>query len=134
MFAGLEEEVDVTSEQFSFCRGISVRDVIHKHQDFSQTRGNNFSKPDFFVTRQGNPKFVIVLENSESMNSDGYWHFIRTALRNLITEDLPDYAEVGLVVFNTAAHIAHPLVQHGPAVQSLARQSLSLSIKAQPLR
>jgi hypothetical protein len=64
------------------------------------------------------------------MNSDGYWHFIRTALRNLITEDLPDSAEVGLVLFNTAAHIAHPLVKFGPAGQSHGRQSLSLSIKS----
>ena len=130
VFAGLEEELDVTSEHFSFCRGLSVIDVIYKHQDFSQAKKSNFTKPEFLVTRQGNPKIVIVLENSESMNSDGHWHFIRTALRNLITADLPDSAEVGLVVFNTAAHIAHPLVQLGPAGQSDARQSLSLSIKS----
>ena len=120
----------MTSQQYTLCRGLSAKQVIANHEDFYNMKAENFTKPHFLIARQGNPRFVIALENSEAMNSKGQWHFVRTALRNLITEDLPDAAEVGLVMFNTAAHIAHPLVRLGHPEQSKARQSLSLQIKS----
>ena len=130
VFAGLRQESGVTSRHFSFCNGLSVRDVINRHEDFTGNISQVFTKPEFVVTMPGNPRFVIVVENSHVMDSDHQWHFIQTALRKLIIEDLPDSAEVGLVLFNKAAHIAQPLVQLSHHIHSPARQSLALRIKS----
>ena len=117
------------SQQYSRCWGRSAHEVILSHSDFTLSRSArpvNFSMPVFSVTRYTAPRYVIVLENSAMMGSQ--WDLVRTVVRNLIleTEYLPSSAQLGLVMFNSAAYTEHPLV---PLSQT-NRQSLSLSIRS----
>lgn len=130
VWAGLDDPLLVTSQQYARCRGKSSREVVMKHADFHGRRTVNFTKPSFKVTRSIIPKYVIVLENSVIMNTKEQWDFIRTATRNFILHGLPASAHLGIVLFNDAAHIAHPVVQLGDKEKSKARQSLSLQIKS----
>ena len=75
----------------------------------------NFMIPQFSITRQSpSPKYVLVLENSQTMNMQDNWDYICMASKKFIVHDLPDLALVGLVLFNEAAHIAYPISQLGP--------------------
>ena len=125
---GIEEPLLVTSQQYAQCMGQSAREVVMKHPDFHERRQVNFTAPKFKVTRFTSPKYVIVLENSVSMNTRGQWDLIRTACRNLILHGLPASAQLGIVLFNSGAHIAHPIVKLGDEEKSGSRQSLSLQM------
>ena len=56
---------------------------------------------------------MLLLENSRQMNSRGQWDFLRTASRDLVMRGLPPTAHLGVVLFNEAAHVAHPLALLG---------------------
>ena len=122
------------SQQMSRCWGRSSLEVILSHPDFSlasfsgqsQARPVNFSLPMFRLTRSSPPRYVIVLENSAMMGSQ--WDLVRTMAKNLILEPeyLPASAQLGLVMFNSAAYTEHPLVP----LSLTTRQSLSLSIRS----
>ena len=119
---------DVT-QQYSRCWGRSAHEVILSHSDFTLSRSArpvNFSMPVFSVTRYTAPRYVIVLENSAMMGSQ--WDLVRTVAKNLILEPeyLPASAQLGLVMFNSAAYTEHPLVP----LSLTSRQSLSLSIRS----
>ena len=120
-------------QQAARCWGQSSLEVITSHPDFSLTSFSgqtvtpvNFSLPVFRLTRSAPPRYVIVLENSAMMGSQ--WDLVRTVAKNLILEPeyLPASAQLGLVMFNSAAYTEHPLVPLSPT----ARQSLSLSIRS----
>ena len=102
------------------------------HPDFQGTRAisGNFSAPFFTVTRVGAPRYMLLLENSRQMNSRGQWDFLRTASRDLVMRGLPPTAHLGVVLFNEAAHVAHPLALLGEAGKSRTRQSVALQIKS----
>ena len=116
------------SVQQSRCWGRSARQVIKSHPDFvlSPALPINLTAPSMTVTRYSPPSYVIVLENSAMMGSQ--WDLVRTVVKNLILEPeyLPAAAQLGLVMFNSAAYTEHPLVPLTPA----ARQSVSLSIRS----
>ena len=87
------------------------------------------SKPEFIVTREISPKYVIVLENSIAMNLNNTWDLIKTALKKFINEDLDDpNIQVGLVLFNEAAYIARTVTKIGLRNQD-SRTSISVHIK-----
>ena len=81
------------------------------------------------MTKQSVPKYVIVLENSQTMNMRDHWDFIRTTCKKFIMHDLPDLAHVGLVLFNEDAHEAYPISRLGPVSGSQTRDGLAFSIK-----
>ena len=117
------------SQQYSRCWGRSAQDVIFSHPDFTLARPVipvNFTSPVFHVSRYSPPKYMIVLENSAMMGSQ--WDLVRTVVKNLILEPeyLPAAAQLGLVMFNSAAYTEHPLVP----LTAAARQSVSLSIRS----
>ena len=117
------------AQQYSRCWGKSAHEVILSHSDFTLSRNSapvNMSRPVLTITRYSPPRYMIVLENSAMMGSQ--WDLVRTVIRNLIleTEYLPSSAQLGLVMFNSAAYTEHPLV---PLSQT-NRQSLSLSIRS----
>ena len=130
VWAGLDHPLVVTSQQYARCKGQSAREVVMKHPDFRGRRTVNFTEPNLKFTRLTTPKYVIVLENSVIMNTKGQWDFIRTACRNFILHGLPASAHLGIVLYNDAAHIAHPIVKLGDKEKSKSRQSLSLQIKS----
>ena len=122
--------VSVASRQHSLCRGRSVRNVVLGHADFqSSLQAVNFTVPRFSVTRRSAPKYVVVLENSQAMNMRDHWDFIRTSLKKFMVHDLPDEAHVGLVLFNSAAHVAFPVSVLGPRASPKTRNGLAYSIK-----
>jgi len=122
--------VPLDSRHHAICRGKSVRDVILSHTDFTSKRSsNNFTIPRFSITKQTPPKYVIVLENSQTMNMRDHWDFIRTSAKKFIVHDLPASVHVGLVLFNDAAHIAHPISLLGTELTSKVRNGLAFSIK-----
>ena len=82
------------------------------------------------MTRVGAPRYMLLLENSRQMNSRGQWDFLRTASRDLVMRGLPPTAHLGVVLFNEAAHVAHPLALLGEAGKSRTRQSVALQIKS----
>ena len=127
IFGGVdqESELSITSDQFTMCEGKSAREVLESNPSFIELRSKKFTPPKFSVIKQSNPRFMIVLENTQSMNFKNSWRAIRTSLRSLIMEKLPDNAEVGIVLFNAAAHVAHHLTRLESPRQ---RQSLSLKI------
>ena len=125
------------SQHLARCWGRTSLEVILAHPDFSlvssfsggqtvQVTPVNFSLPVFRLTRSGPPRYVIVLENSAMMGSQ--WDLVRTMAKNLILEAeyLPASAQLGLVMFNSAAYTEHPLVP----LSAASRQSLSLSIRS----
>ena len=71
VWEGLEDPLLVTSQQYARCRGKSARAIIMKHPDFRGRRTVNFTEPSFKFTKLTTPKYVIVLENSVIMNTNG---------------------------------------------------------------
>ena len=124
--------ISVSSKHHAFCKGKSVKNVILSHKDFKSVdsqKSINFTIPRFMVTKQSAPKYVIVLENSQTMNMRDHWDFIRTTCKKFIMHDLPDQAHVGLVLFNDDAHEAYPISMLGPKTSPQTRDGLAFSIK-----
>ena len=124
--------VSVSSRHHAFCKGNNVKTVIMSHDDFKSldsSKAINFTVPRFTVTKQSAPKYVIVLENSQTMNMRDHWDFIRTTCKKFIMHDLPDHAHVGLVLFNDDAHEAYPISMLGPKTSPQTRDGLAFSIK-----
>ena len=103
--------------------------MVLSHPDFrgSGALSGNFSAPSFRLTRVGSPRYMLLLENSHRMNSRGQWDFLRTAARDLVMRGLPSNAHLGVILFNEAAHVAHPLALLG---EVRTRQSIALQIKS----
>ena len=103
--------------------------MVLSHPDFRGTGAlsGNFSAPSFRLTRVGSPRYMLLLENSHRMNSRGQWDFLRTAARDLVMRGLPSNAHLGVILFNEAAHVAHPLALLG---EVRTRQSIALQIKS----
>ena len=124
------EAAEAAARQQARCWGRTAAEVIFSHPDFTLARDHaapvNWSAPVVRHTRYSPPRYVLVLENSAMMGSQ--WDLVRTVVKNLILEPeyLPAAAQLGLVMFNSAAYTEHPLVPLTPA----ARQSVSLSIRS----
>ena len=123
--------ISVSSQHHALCLGQTVKNTILAHRDFeSESRQSiNFTIPRFTITKQAVPKYVIVLENSQTMNMRDHWDFIRTTCKKFIKHDLPDTAHVGLVLFNDNAHEAYPISMLGPKANPQTRDGLAFSIK-----
>ena len=133
VFTSLTAPSLVTGRQAALCQGRSARQVVLSHPDFRGPGAvitTNFSTPQFLVTQRAAPRYVLLLENSARMNSQGQWDFLRTAARDLVMSSLPAEAHLGIVLFNEAAHVAHPLAVVGEQGKSRTRQSLALQIKS----
>ena len=123
--------ISVASQHHALCLGQTVKKTILAHSDFQSEsqRSINFTIPRFTITKQAVPKYVIVLENSQTMNMRDHWDFIRTTCKKFIKHDLPDNAHVGLVLFNDNAHEAYPISMLGPKANPQTRDGLAFSIK-----
>ena len=102
------------SQQDAFCLGKSPLEVIRMHPDLkfgaklgAESEFESKVVPKFIVSRQEPPRYVLILENSQAMNRDNIWDLLRTATKKFIVHDLPSEAQLGLVLFNDGAHIAH---------------------------
>ncbi|CAL4177136.1 unnamed protein product, partial [Meganyctiphanes norvegica] len=90
------------------CQGKSAWDVIMASQDFKDKRNTatNSSEaliPKFYFVQAGEPRIIIVVEDTAVMNLQKRWDFIRKAVRRVVVYDMPDDTHVGVVVFNSVA-------------------------------
>lgn len=104
-----ETMLSVSSRQHSLCFGRTVKEVVLDHPDLvhSKAKVTKLPPPRFTISNAQAPKFVIVLENSLAMNNKEHWVLIEKALKKFIKHDLEPGVRVGLVLFNSGAHIAH---------------------------
>ncbi len=72
--------------------------------------------------------YLSVLENSEPMAVNNTWRHIRIALQKFINRDLPEEAQLGLVLFNEDAYIASSVTRLGNDPAS--RKSISVHIES----
>ena len=127
-----QHRIEPTSRQFAQCMGRTVNEVINMHLDFQNPVSTlvNYTTPRFKVTARTQPRIVLAIENSVEMNRRGQWDYIRTAAKKFILHDLAAEIELGLVLFNTDAYIAHPVTKLGANMVSSTRNSLAFSINS----
>ena len=125
-----QTRIEPTSRQFAQCMGRTAKEVVNMHPDFQNPVATlvNYTQPRFRVTRRTIPRLVLAIENSIEMDARGQWEYIRTAAKKFILHDLPENIELGLVLFNTDAYIAHPVTKLGASMVSPIRNSLAFSI------
>ncbi|RXG73685.1 Calcium-activated chloride channel regulator 2 [Armadillidium vulgare] len=66
------------------------------------------SDPAFKIVKEGNAKFVLVIEDTATMNLQSgkvkrRWEFLRKAVRRVVVYDIPDKSYVSVVSFNSVA-------------------------------
>ncbi|KAK7078693.1 hypothetical protein SK128_028560, partial [Halocaridina rubra] len=95
------------------CDGKSVWEVMRASPDFQNNRnvegGLRENEVSFQYIRSHNPRMVLLVENSNVMNVQKRWDFMRKAVRKFLTYDIPDGVSIGLVVFNSVANTRYPL-------------------------
>ncbi|KAB7506569.1 Calcium-activated chloride channel regulator 2 [Armadillidium nasatum] len=95
------------------CGAKSVWEVLRASQDFQNNRNvEGLSRPEnieFTYIRPKRPKMVLLVENTNVMNVQKRWDFMRKAVRKFVNYDVPDGFEIGLVVFASSASRKYPL-------------------------
>lgn len=95
------------------CSGKSVWEIIRASPDFQNNRnvegGLRESDLTLKYVRARLPRIVLLVEDTNVMNVQKRWDFMRKAVRKLVTYDVPDGYSVGLVVFDSMAATKYPL-------------------------
>ena len=129
--------LSVNSRQHSLCYGQTVMEIIEKHPDFTSSRVQKktmTAPPDtkFTIFKAQPPVYVLILENSMAMDHNDHWELIQKSAKKFILHDLADDARLGLVLFNSGAHVAHEIqelksgkIRRGLAVMIKNKFSLS---------
>ena len=104
------DEVAGPSKHGVLCQGRSVLQVIFSHPDFNSRSPRSVMEtmvttPFFDVVRQPKPKYVILIETSNSMSS--IWKWVRKSLQAFVKYELPDNTEIGIVSFNSDSEVRH---------------------------
>uniref|UniRef100_A0A2P2I9G5 Epithelial chloride channel protein-like n=1 Tax=Hirondellea gigas TaxID=1518452 RepID=A0A2P2I9G5_9CRUS len=101
------------------CDGKSVWEVLRASQDFQDSSNNNGRDVDSLATlRYVHPqrqRIVMLVDDTNVMNSQKRWDFMRKAVRKVMAYDIPDGFSVGIVVFDSRSKVKHhitPLVDH----------------------
>ncbi|KAB7508142.1 Calcium-activated chloride channel regulator 2 [Armadillidium nasatum] len=92
----------------ALCGGRSAWEIIEQNPDFIYGRNppSNASRaldPAFKIVKEGNAKFVLVIEDTATMNLQRRWEFLRKAVRRVVVYDIPDKSYVSVVSFNSVA-------------------------------
>ncbi|CAL4184007.1 unnamed protein product [Meganyctiphanes norvegica] len=117
------------------CQGKAAWEVIMSSQDFKDKRNipTNSSKaliPKLNFVQTGEPRIIIVVEDTAVMNLQKRWEFIRKALRRVVVYDMPDDIYVGVVVFNSVARTTASLAMMDSV--SDVRQRIGSSMPRNP--
>ncbi|CAL4125495.1 unnamed protein product [Meganyctiphanes norvegica] len=112
VFCSVEDHMpEAPTKHNAQCRGRPVWEVITQSKDFkygSEMPSNQSFAfvPSFHFTQDGPPRIVLVVEDTEVMNIQQRWEFLRKGIRRMMVYDVPDGARVGLIVFNSVARTA----------------------------
>lgn len=99
------------------CGGRSALEVIQSHEDFrSRGAASNGNvdvnlKPSLTLVRDPEPRYVIVLETTTSLDAHGQWKWINKAAQKFIRYDLPANSNLAIVTFGNASRVQHSMVQ-----------------------
>ncbi|CAL4122486.1 unnamed protein product [Meganyctiphanes norvegica] len=117
-FCSKEEHISqAPTKQNSQCHGRAVWDIIMESTDFKNNRDLSINPdaaafiPAINFVQPGIPRVIIAVENTEVMNLQDRWDFIRKAVRRVVVYDIPEEVEIGLVVFNSRATTTAPLTK-----------------------
>ncbi|CAL4243850.1 unnamed protein product, partial [Meganyctiphanes norvegica] len=121
----------------SLCKGKAAWDVIMQSQDFVDKRDIQSEIyepliPVFHFVKPGQPRVILLVEDTAVMNLQNRWEFIRKSVRRAVVYDMPDGAHVGIVVFNSEARTTASLAKMDPV--SDVRQRIGSSMPRNPSR
>ena len=112
IFDAYSTELRPESRQYSLCLGESTYNVVNEHADFNTLQSNmaDFVPNITFTIGRALPtKYVIALEYSEEMNSNGHWNHVTAAVKKFLKQDLDEKSAVGLVLFHAKAKTQVPV-------------------------
>ncbi|XP_076052340.1 calcium-activated chloride channel regulator 1-like [Oratosquilla oratoria] len=117
------------------CRGQSVWEVMRASPDFQNNRNveGGLREADLSITflKPTSPRVVLVIDDTNAMNVQKRWDFMRKAVRKMLTYDVPDGHSVGLVVYDAAASIKYPLTR---LFDGITREKVGSSLPRNPSR
>ena len=106
------------TQQNVLCNGKSAGEIINSHDDFksrsiNSQRGEDVFKldPDIIVVRNPLPQYVLVVEKSADLDSNGQWKWINKAAQKFIRYDLPSNAKLAIVTFSNTSKVEHPMTK-----------------------
>ncbi|XP_042214205.1 calcium-activated chloride channel regulator 1-like [Homarus americanus] len=104
---------DAPTRHNLLCSGKSAWEVMRASPDFQNNRnveaGLRESDLKVKYVRARLPRIVLLVEDTNVMNVQKRWDFMRKAVRKMVTYDVPDGYSVGLVVFDSIAATKYPL-------------------------
>ncbi|XP_037803249.1 calcium-activated chloride channel regulator 3A-1-like [Penaeus monodon] len=117
------------------CGGRSVWEVLRASPDFQNNRDaeGELKESDvaFRYVRAQPPRIVLLIDDTDVMNVQKRWEFVRKAVRKVVTYDVPDGHSVGLVVFDSAAATKYPLTR---LTDGATREKVGSSLPRNPSR
>ncbi|CAL4188735.1 unnamed protein product, partial [Meganyctiphanes norvegica] len=126
---------EAPTRQNLICFGKSIWEVVRASTDFQNNRnvegGLLESEVVFTYVRPQAPRLVLLIEDTNAMNVQKRWDFMRKAIQKTVTYDIPEGYNVGLVVFNSMATIKYQLtaLTDGP---SGTREKVGFSLPRNP--
>nr|XP_053635612.1 uncharacterized protein LOC128690882 [Cherax quadricarinatus] len=88
--------------------------------------------PQLYFIRQPTQRFVLLVEDTTVMNVQRRWEFVRKAVRRVVVYDLPNGAQVAVVVFNAEDKEAAPLSTVLESTVSDLRERVGSSLPRNP--
>ncbi|ROT62612.1 putative epithelial chloride channel protein-like [Penaeus vannamei] len=117
------------------CGGRSVWEVLRASPDFQNNRNAEEAPTEsdvaFRYVRAQPPRIVLLIDDTDVMNVQKRWEFVRKAVRKVVTYDVPDGHSVGLVVFDSAAATKYPLTR---LTDGATREKVGSSLPRNPSR
>ncbi|KAF2366642.1 Calcium-activated chloride channel N-terminal [Trinorchestia longiramus] len=115
------------------CDGKSVWEVMRASEDFQDSSNSEGRAVDSLVSLRyvhpRNKRIVLLVDDTNVMNSQKRWDFMRKAVRKVVAYDIPDGFRVGLVVFDSKSKVKHHL---SALVDSDIREKVGSSLPRNP--
>ncbi|XP_068242203.1 LOW QUALITY PROTEIN: calcium-activated chloride channel regulator 1-like [Palaemon carinicauda] len=117
------------------CDGKSVWEVIRASTDFQSNRNGVADLKEgevvFQYIQPQKPRIILLIEDTNVMNVQKRWDFMRKALKKFVTYDVPDGHSIGLVVFDSIAATKYPLTV---LTDGAVREKVGSSLPRKPSR
>ncbi|XP_063867475.1 calcium-activated chloride channel regulator 2-like [Scylla paramamosain] len=128
---------EAPTKQNALCGGRSAWEVMKEHEDFRDSeRSPSLAQPPpppvLHFIWQPTQRFVLLVEDTAVMNVQRRWEFVRKAVRRVVVYDLPNGAEVAVVVFNAKDKAAAPLSTVLESTTSDLRERVGSSLPRNP--
>lgn len=115
------------------CHGKSIWEVMRASTDFQDSSNSEGRAVDSLVSLRyvypQRQRIVLLVDDTNVMNSQKRWDFMRKAVRKVVTYDIPEAFSVGLAVFDSRAKVKHSLT---PLVDYDVREKVGSSLPRNP--